>query len=164
MIFPQWSQHEVSSWYLDDEELSHLVKSVWYFPNKVSTRSSVDVLMIWFPFTLFEISIAIPSRSVDCENIYFPHWSLSAIPRWNLEKDVISLYVYYFVAMICYFQIMFLPSEVKPRNRILFPQLVLIFLMECSSWMWFSRVLIVPELVLPGYPKCYMSVLSAYTW
>ena len=53
------------------------------------------------------------------------------IPRWSLKKFVISLQLYFFISIrFCfdYFQTMFLPSEVKPWIRTLFPQLVLTIL------------------------------------
>ena len=149
---PQWSKHEVPSRCLDHEALSPLVKSVCFFSFKVVLNSPVNVLTMWFPCALFEISIAIPSRSVNRESICFPieFWVLFPSESWRRMSylcicTVLSLW-------FVYFRIMFLPSEVKPCSRILFPQLVLIFLMGCSSWMIFIRVLLVLELALLGYP------------
>ena len=65
------------------------------------------------------------------------------------------LYLYYFVAMICLLPDYVPSSEVKPRNRILFPRLVLIFLGNvhlgcdlaecclCPSWFF----LVIPSVI-----------------
>ena len=124
---PQRSRYEIFSWCLDDEALSPLVKSVWSFSNEVNTRSSVGVLTTWFPSALFEISIAIPSRSVDHENICFPIkvWVLFPGEAWRrmLYPCICTVLSLWFD----YCQIMFFPSEVKSWNRNLSPQMVLIF-------------------------------------